>query len=149
MIKAEFTDNGGAIHSAERIITILGERLKYPGLSHLNNYRRYPDAEFSIKACANYKDGKPVKIEHVAPIRAFTREAIEKTVSKDDADLCRYVKETFRLVLLTPEEAENLNRLNRSRIDPERLNAAGIKLASKSAVRAAQAAISGARPQSN
>lgn len=39
MLDAGFSDNGGAIHSAERILNILGQRLCYPGLSHINNLR--------------------------------------------------------------------------------------------------------------
>lgn len=35
MIAGGFTDNGGAIHSAERILNILGLRLCYPQLSHI------------------------------------------------------------------------------------------------------------------
>jgi hypothetical protein len=50
MLAAGFTDNGGAIHSAERILDILGQRLKYPGLSHGNALRHYPKAEFSDAA---------------------------------------------------------------------------------------------------
>ena len=40
MVAAGFTDNGGAIHSAERILNILGLRLCYPKLSHTNNLRK-------------------------------------------------------------------------------------------------------------
>ena len=38
MLNAGFTDNGGAIHSAERILNILGQRLKYPELNHINRF---------------------------------------------------------------------------------------------------------------
>ncbi len=131
MIKADFSDNGGAIHSAERIINILGQRLNYPGLSHLNNLRHRDDAEFSIKARAAYKKGEKVTIEHVAPIRAFTSKAIEKVRSKSDVPLRRFVKKHFQLVLLTPAEAIQLNRINRTKIDANRLRKAGIKLAPK------------------
>src|SRR5258707_8095535 len=78
MREAGFTDNGGAIHSAERILNLLGLRLNYPELSHGNNLRVYPGAEFSIKALAAHKAGTKVLIEHVSPIRDFTRKAIEK-----------------------------------------------------------------------
>ena len=50
MLASGFTDNGGAIHSAERILDILGQRLNYPNLSHLNNLRDYPNAELSPAA---------------------------------------------------------------------------------------------------
>lgn len=34
-----FTDNGGAIHSVERILDILSQRIKYPNLSHTNQLK--------------------------------------------------------------------------------------------------------------
>ena len=43
---------GGAIHSGERILNILGLCLVYPGLSHINNLSKYEKAEFSLKARA-------------------------------------------------------------------------------------------------
>jgi hypothetical protein len=57
MRAAGFTDNGGAIHSAERILNILGLCLVYPDLSHINNLRKYGKAEFSVKARAAYDRG--------------------------------------------------------------------------------------------
>jgi hypothetical protein len=41
MLAEGFTDNGGAIHIAERILNLLGLRLNYTGLSHGNNGRRF------------------------------------------------------------------------------------------------------------
>jgi len=55
MIDFGFTDNGGAIHSAERILDLLGLRLNYSGLNHINNLRNYPGAEFSPAALAQLK----------------------------------------------------------------------------------------------
>src|SRR3569832_1674010 len=75
MLAEGFTDNGGAIHSAERILNLLGLALVYPTLSHQNNVRHLPDAEFSLAARAAHDRGERVFIEHVAPIRALTREA--------------------------------------------------------------------------
>src|SRR5258708_35773645 len=83
MRAAGFTDNGGAIHSAERILNILGLCLVYPDLSHINNLRKYGKAEFSVKARAAYDRGEKVLIEHVSPVRDFTRRAIEKIDSVD------------------------------------------------------------------
>jgi hypothetical protein len=120
-----FTDNGGAIHSAERILNILGLSLVYPDLGHINNYRKHAKAEFSAKARAAYARGDKVLIEHVSPVRAFTRAAIEKIDSLDDKGFERFVKKHFRLVLLTPEETIKLNRQNRSRMCKDRL--AGIR----------------------
>ena len=122
-----FTDNGGAIHSAEKILNILGQRLVYPGLSHQNNLCTYPKGEFSAKARAAYARGEKVKIEHVSPVRDFTRRAIEKIDELDDDGFAKFVKTHFRLVLLTPEEQAQLNRKNRSKMSDDRL--AGIEMA--------------------
>jgi hypothetical protein len=110
MIDADFTDNGGAIHRASRILDILGQRLNYPGLSHINGLRDRKDAEFSKKALAAHRKGERVLIEHVAPMRALTCKAIEKVKSKSDAPLKRFVKRHYRLVLLTETETKNLIR---------------------------------------
>lgn len=129
MLDAGFTDNGGAIHSAERILNILGLRLCYPGLSHINNLKYYPNAEFSKKALAAHKAGEKVLIEHVSPLRALTRLAIEKIEEKSsDIAFRQFVKKHFQLALLTKEETLHLNKINRSKIDPDRLKTAGIKL---------------------
>lgn len=129
MLESGFTDNGGAIHSAERILNILGLRLCYPGLSHINNLRDHPNAEFSTKARVAHKKGEKVLIEHVTPHRALTRLAIEKIeAGSNDAAFSDFVKSYFQLVLLTPEETLHLNKLNRSKIDPDRLKNAGLKM---------------------
>jgi hypothetical protein len=126
MRAAGFTDNGGAIHSAQRILNILGQCLVYPGLSHINNLRKYDKAEFSVAAKAANARGETVKIEHVSPERDFTRTAINKIDELDDKGFARFVKKHFRLVLLTPDETAKLNRENRSKMDAKRL--AGIKM---------------------
>jgi len=129
MLEAGFTDNGGAIHSAERILNILGLRLCYPGLSHINNLRNHPNAVFSTKARAAHNAGEKVLIEHVRPHRALTRLAIERIEKgASDAAFAKFVKQWFQLALLTKEETLHLNRQNRSKIDPDRLRTAGIKL---------------------
>jgi hypothetical protein len=125
MLEANFTDNGGAIHSAERILNILGMALKYPGLTHINNYKDYENAEFSEKACRANQKGEKVLIEHVSPIRDFTRRAIElvSTKSIDEAGraLATFIEKHYRLVLLTPDETKKLNRENRSKMTSNRL----------------------------
>jgi hypothetical protein len=138
MIDAGFTDNGGAIHSATRILDILGLCLNYPELSHINNLRRFSKAEFSAKALQALKRGEEVKIEHVSPLREFTVAAINEILEatgKPEPDarsrLERFVREHYRLVLLTTDEAAALNRKNRSRMCPDRL--AGIEMATKEA----------------
>jgi hypothetical protein len=131
MLAEGFTDNGGAIHSAERILNILGLCLKYPELGHINNLRHWESAEFSTKTLAAYRAGEKVVIEHVSPIRDFTRQAIEKVTQRaSNEQLERFVRKNFRLVLLTPDEALRLNKQNRSKMTPGRLGRAGIKLAS-------------------
>jgi hypothetical protein len=128
MLEAGFTDNGGAIHSAERILNLLGQRLCYPGLSHINNLRHHPNASFSVEALAAHKAGDKVLIEHVSPHRALTRLAIEKieTGISDDT-FTSFVKTYYQLALLTEDETKRLNKLNRSNIDPDRLKSAGIR----------------------
>ena len=135
MIAAGFTDNGGAIHSAERILNILGVRLCYPELSHINNLRKLPNAPFSEAALLAHQSGKRVLIEHVSPHRALTRLAIaqiEQGVS--DKQFLRFVRKHFQLALLTEEETKQLNKINRSELSSDRLASAGIRLASRGRV---------------
>ncbi len=127
MLEVGFTDNGGAIHSAERILNILGLRLCYPGLNHINSLRNHPNALFSTEALAAYRAGQKVLIEHISPHRALTRLAIEQVESgASDETFSRFVQEHFKLALLTPEETNRLNKINRSRMAHDRLHAAGI-----------------------
>ncbi|OGN32793.1 MAG: hypothetical protein A3A29_01800 [Candidatus Ryanbacteria bacterium RIFCSPLOWO2_01_FULL_47_79] len=129
MLDVGFTDNGGAIHSAERILDILGMRLKYPGLSHVNNLKNYSKAEFSPAAYKIHRRGRKVLIEHVSPRRALTRVAIKKV--KDhatDKELLAFLKRNYRLVLLTTHETALLNKQNRIRIDRNRLKKARIRI---------------------
>jgi hypothetical protein len=131
MIAGGFTDNGGAIHSAERILNILGLRLCYPQLSHINNLRQLPDAPFSEDALVAHKAGQRVLIEHVNPHRALTRSALaEIEAGATDSQFLVFVRTHFRLALLTESETTRLNRLNRSKIDADRLASAGIQLIS-------------------
>ncbi len=129
MIDSGFTDNGGAIHSAERILDILGLRINYPGLTHINNLRNYPGAEFSFAALEAHERGEKVMIEHVSPLRDFTRSAIDKLRDGvSDQEFIDYVKQHYRLVLLTAKETKRLNRINRSQMTANRLGQAGIEV---------------------
>ncbi|WP_139826478.1 hypothetical protein [Derxia lacustris] len=129
MIAGGFTDNGGAIHSAERILNILGLRLCYPELSHIQNLCTLKYAPFSEDALVAHESGQKVLIEHVNPHRALTRLAIEKIESGvTDPEFLDFVRTHFQLALLTKDETTRLNKLNRSRIDSERLSRAGIQL---------------------
>jgi hypothetical protein len=132
MLRAGFTDNGGAIHSAERILNMLGCCLNYPRVSHISKLRHYDKTVFSEKASAAHRRGKPVLIEHVSPVRDLTRRAIDKINNgASDAELERFVRKYYRLVLLTPKEATRLNRLNRTKMRQRRLEEAGITLAAQ------------------
>jgi hypothetical protein len=101
-------------------------------LSHLNNLRRYEGAEFSLAALEAHGRGERVLIEHVSPIREFTRGAIDLArKGGSDDDLTDFVRRTFRLVLLTPAETLHLNKQNRSKMVEDRLGRAGITLVPK------------------
>jgi len=77
---------------------------------------------------------EPVLIEHVNPLRARAREVADliATVDATDIEVAKYIKRKYRLMLLTPEETSKLNRRNRSRMEPNRLD--GILLAGKVAI---------------
>lgn len=130
MKEVGFTDNGGAIHSAERILHLLGLRLCFPDLSHLNNLRKHARAPFSEAALLAHEAGERVLIEHINPHRALTRLAIDMVNSgADNAEFCKFVEGNYQLALLTEDETTRLNKLNRTSIEPDRLDRAGIKLA--------------------
>ncbi|MGA3263066.1 MAG: hypothetical protein ABSC47_03365 [Terracidiphilus sp.] len=96
MNRAGFTDNAGAIHCAERILNILGLRLNYPGIGHINNLRKYRDAVFSKEAWKLHQSGSKVLIEHVSPLRDLTRKAIEKIDRQaSDNEFERFVKRYY------------------------------------------------------
>lgn len=126
-------DNGGAIHSAERILELLGLRLNYFGLNHINNLRNYPGAEFSPAALEAHERGEPVQIEHVSPRRALTRKAIEEIENgASDQEFTDYIRKHYRLVLLTAEEKQRLDKINRSEMAQDRLGSAGISVVKRS-----------------
>ena len=126
-IAAGFTDNGGAIHSVERILDILCQRVKYPYLRHINSLKKDLRAECSVEAHHARERGEKVLVEHVMPQRAFAQEVIRLVTSHiTDEGIISFIQENYRLVLLTPQETTALNRVNRSRITPDRLTEAGI-----------------------
>lgn len=128
-LEAGFTDNGGAIHSVERILDILGQRLCYPHLRHSNALKRAEEAEISQAAYEARQRGEPVRIEHVMPQRAFAQEVIRRIgEGASDEAITAYICGTYRLVLLTEAETTALSRLNRSRMTSDRIADAGIKL---------------------
>ena len=45
-----------------------------------------------------------------------------------DEAVIEYVRSNYRLVLLTPEQASRLDRMNRSELAPDRIADAGIEL---------------------
>jgi hypothetical protein len=120
-------DNVGAIYSASRILDILGLIIRYDDTSHHRNIKRLKDAECSAAVCASKR--KDAQIEHVQPLRALTVAAIEAAkIGKPNAEkrVEKFVKENYRLVLLTKEERKALDRRNRTKIDPNRLR--GVKM---------------------
>lgn len=126
-----FTDNGGAIHSVERIVDILSMTLCYPHLSHSNDLKEDPAAEISLEAqkAREHGDRDLIRIEHVMPQRAYARKIIENIEAGDsDNDLIAYIKKNYRLVLLTKKETSKINKANRSEITPDRIADAGIVL---------------------
>jgi hypothetical protein len=133
-VKSGFTDNGGAIHSVERILEILSHRVRYPDLSHINRIKGDPHAEISKAAHRARLRGEPIFIEHVLPIRAYALTVINLVRNgATDEELIAFIKSNYRLVLLTSDEVTTINRLNRSRITRDRIREAGIKLFRSSA----------------
>jgi hypothetical protein len=131
LVALGFTDNGGAIHSTKRILNILGQHLKYPELRHTNNYKKYHTAQFSVAALKVHKRGEEVLIEHVSPIRDFTRKAIKilDNMTNDNTQIEKlkdFIKKHYPLVLLTPDETRHLNKINRTKMEDDRLERAGI-----------------------
>lgn len=103
-------------------MNILGLRLCYPELTHINNLRNHPDAPFSEEALIAHRAGERVLIEHVSRRRALTRLAIEHLeAGATDEEFAGFVKTCFQLALLTQAETQRLNRLNRSNMAPDRL----------------------------
>jgi len=128
-LESGFTDNGGAIHSVERILDILSIHVRYPHLTHINSLKGDPGAEISVQAHEARVRGEPLRIEHVLPQRAYARRVIGlvKEGASDD-DILHFIKKNYRLVLLTEDETKRLNRLNRSNITDDRIADAGIVL---------------------
>ncbi len=128
-LEGGFTDNGGAIHSVERILDILSRHVRYPHLTHINSLKTDPDAEISVQAHEARKRGETLMIEHVLPQRAYARKVISLVNDgATDEEVLRFIKENYRLVLLTSDETTKINRLNRSRITEDRIADAGIAL---------------------
>ncbi len=129
-LEAGFTDNGGAIHSVERILDILSVHVRYPHLSHGNKLKVDPAAEISVQAHKARERGETLRIEHVLPQRAYARKVIDLVVSDGatDEEVLRFIKENYRLVLLTEEETTKINQQNRSSITEDRIADAGIGL---------------------
>ena len=126
-LQAGFTDNGGAIHSIVRILDIVGQRLCYPFVSHINKLKHHPNAECSVAAFEGRSGGARLKLEHVMPQVAYARQICDMIdAGASDADLLEHIGKTYRLVILTEEETLTLNRQNRSRLSPDRLADAGI-----------------------
>ncbi len=128
-IEMGFTDNGGAIHSVERIVDMLSMHLCYPHVSHINNLKSDLNAEISVDAHKARENGEPILIEHVLPQRAYAREIIRIVDDGEtDDDVIDFINANYRLVLLTKEETKKINKINRSKITADRIADAGIAL---------------------
>lgn len=128
-LEVGFTDNGGAIHSIERILDILACRIKYPKLRHINSAKRASDMEISVAAHEARLQGERIRIEHVMPQRAFARQIIDMIErGQTDNEIEAYVGRTYRLVLLTEKEARALDLWNRSSLHEDRIRGFDIKL---------------------
>jgi len=80
-------------------------RLRYPGLAHLRMIRTFRGSEYSEAAWKVHQASGDVLVEHVAPLRNLTREAIALiTQGSADEELMAFVKKHYRLVLLTPKK---------------------------------------------
>lgn len=122
-------DNGGAIHSIERILDILSVRVCYPHVSHYNNLKSWDEAHCSVGAHEARRRGESVEIEHVLPKRAYARAVCQMaTEGASDDQILAYIRDNFRLVLLTKDERRALDRVNRSRLSKDRLGEAGIAM---------------------
>ena len=115
-------DNAGAIHSAERIAELLSLKIAYPKLSHINNLRDKEFAWFSKKAKIAYERKETVQIEHVFPKRAYTVELLS-IISKGttNEEIAKWIRENFKLALLTPDERSQLDKENRTKHSHNRL----------------------------
>lgn len=129
-IAAGFSDNGGAIHSVERILDILSQRVCYPGVSHINSLKNSDSpAKFSEAAWAVCDQKDQLYIEHVRPQRAYAQEIIARVgTGETDKQILDFIRAHYRLVILTKTEARILDRKNRSRISSDRLAEAGISI---------------------
>ena len=129
-LDAGLEDNGGAIHSIERIVDLLSLALVYPHLSHLNNLKTDTNAPRSKDADRARKQGRKVLIEHVAPKRDYSK-SICNLIENEGASnthLINYIRDNYKLVLLTEEETQRLNSINRTKMSSGRLEDAGIDI---------------------
>ena len=127
------TDNFGGIHSCTRIADIMAAWACYPDIQLLD-YKMRPHAEMSAAAYSWREQGIAegwsrdrilgnLKLEHVLPQRAMTLRIGEMIdAGANDADIFDWLRANYRIVALTSAETTELNRRNRSRICPDRLD---------------------------
>lgn len=121
MLAAGCTDNGGAIHSVERIVNILSERVCY-NVTHNQQLKTDPRTEISVAAHAARLRGEKVYIEHVLPHREFAQMVCCKIdEGLPDEGILQFIEDNYRLVLLTEDERRELDRENRTHISPDSL----------------------------
>lgn len=124
---AGFTDNGGAIHSIERIVDILAQRVRYPAIRHIQAIKGSNYCRYSQRAAELRNERSQLYIEHVQPQRAFAQRicALIEEAAPDD-DVIAFIKTNYELVVLTKEEARALDKINRTKISEDRLQCAGL-----------------------
>jgi hypothetical protein len=125
------TDNGGAIHSVERKLDALCQRLCYGSGLTSTSWKKAPGIEISEAAFQARERGEfdQIWVEHVLPQRAYALKIIDMVGAGATNDkLCDFIRRTYRLAILTKDETRRLNRMNRSRMTPDRIAEAGIVL---------------------
>ncbi|WP_108787238.1 hypothetical protein [Erythrobacter sp. Alg231-14] len=129
-LAAGFTDNGGAIHSVERIVEILCRAVCFPEVSHPSNLRKSPRVEISKAAHIEREKGNwdDLWLEHVMPQRAYARDLCECIETMTDEDVIAHIKATYRVCIITRAEQKHIDKINRSRMTPDRIAEAGIEL---------------------
>ena len=119
-----------AIDAPSRAVHSIGRALNYPGLSNdsVSVVRKYSGAVFSAAAWDAHLRGAgkgELRTEHVSPQRELTRKAIALvTDGGSDAELIDLVRRFYLMVVLTMDEVSRLDRVNKSKIEPGRLEKA-------------------------
>jgi hypothetical protein len=127
-------DNGGAILPLEKIADRLSVLVRYPEYRRATDIKRDPNAEMTAAAQRRILRGEHsrVRVEHVNPRRAWAVTlAAQIDAGVSDAELLKFIKTEYWLVVLTNSEARDLDAINRTNIETDRLEAAGLVMKNK------------------